>query len=139
MRRCLIVANETLTSGPLLAAVLARHSGEEHEFHVLVPASRRRGSLVWTEGQAVAHARSELEHAVSHFRAEGVDVRGEVGDENPVIAVADVLNRDRFDEIIVSTLPLGASRWLKRDVPHRIAARCRVPVTHVAAELAQVN
>ena len=36
-----------------------------------------------------------------------------------------------FDEVIISTLPLGVSRWLGLDVPHRVERRFKVPVTTV--------
>jgi hypothetical protein len=47
--------------------------------------------------------------------------------------VADVLRREPFDEIIVSTLPRGVSRWLRQNVLRRMA-RFDLPVTHVVAE-----
>ena len=133
MRQCLIVANQTLTGPHLVAEILARQATEQCEFHVLVPASHPHGSSTWTEGQAIAHARVALSDALEHFRAKGIDATGEVGDENPVLAVVDVINRQEVDEIIVSTLPPGVSKWLKRDLPHRLARRFGVPVTHVVA------
>ena len=35
------------------------------------------------------------------------------------------------DEIILSTLPPGISRWLKKDLPHRVEQRFALPVTTV--------
>jgi len=133
VRRCLIVANQTLTGPHLLAEVLARKVSADCEFHVLVPASHPHDRPVWTEGQAIASARAALAYALEWFAAEGIDATGEVGDENPVLAVGDVINRERVDEIIVSTLPPGASKWLKRGLPHRIERRFGLPVTHVVA------
>ena len=133
MRRCLIVANQTLTGPHLLAEVLARKGTDEYEFHLLVPATHPHGSVVRSEGHSVAHARVALEDGIEHFRAEGIEMTGEVGDENPVLAVDDALRREHFDEIIVSTLPPGASRWLKRDLPHRLERRFGLPMTHVVA------
>jgi hypothetical protein len=138
MRRCLIVANQTLTGERLLAEVLFRQANDDWEFHLLVPATRQHGSTTWTEGQALAHARDALDQALLRFTAEGIDATGEVGDENPVLAVGDVINRQPVDEIIISTLPPGVSRWLKRDLPHRIERRFEIPVTHVTAAPAAV-
>ncbi len=138
MRRCLIVANQTLTGPKLLAAVVARQVREPYEFHILVPASHLHGTAAWTEGEAVAQARAALRHALEYFGEAGVPATGEVGDGSPVLAVGDVLRREHIDEIIVSTLPPGASRWLKRDLPHRLT-RYGIPVTHVTAEPATVS
>ena len=131
MRRCLIVANQTLTGPQLLAELLARQAKGDCRFHVLVPATHPHGHAMWTEGRGVADARAALANASEQFRAEGIDATGEVGDESPTLAVVDVLNRQDFDEIIVSTLPPGVSKWLKRDLPHRLARRFGLPVTHV--------
>jgi hypothetical protein len=139
MRRCLIVANQTLTSPQLLAKVRTRLASGECEFHVLVPATPPHGHAVWTEGQGVAHARVALENALKTFHDEGIDATGEVGDENPVLAVGDVLNRREIDEIILSTLAPGVSKWLKRDLPHRLVRRFELPVTHVVAEQERVS
>jgi hypothetical protein len=39
----------------------------------------------------------------------------------------------KFDEIIVSTLPTGSSRWLGLDLPHRLEKLTSVPVRHVVS------
>jgi hypothetical protein len=138
MRRCLIVANQTLMSPQLREEVLRRRDAGDYEFHVVVPATHTHGTGLWTEGQALAHARDALATALDHFRADGIDVTGEVGDADAVLAVNDVVTREGVDEIIVSTLPPGVSRWLKRDLPHRLERRFGIPVTHVTAVAAQV-
>jgi hypothetical protein len=137
MGRYLIVANRSLAGPGLIAEVLARQAADaDAAFHVVVPATREHGTTVWTEGQAVAHARDALADARQRFADAGVPVTGEIGDENPMLAVGDVLRREPFDEIIVSTLPAGPSRWLKRDLPRRIEREYGLPVTHVVSEFA---
>ena len=49
------------------------------------------------------------------------------------LAVADAVERQIFDEIIVCTLPSGVSRWIHQDLPHRLARRTGLPVDHVVA------
>jgi hypothetical protein len=139
MRRCLIVANQTLMSPQLGDEVLRRRDAGEYDFHVLVPATHAHGTALWTEGHAVAHAREALGGALTHFRNMGIEATGEVGDADPVLAVHDVVNRQSVDEIIVSTLPPGVSKWMKRDLPHRLERRFGLPVTHVAAIEARVS
>ena len=61
MRRCLIIANQTLGGPHVINAVLARQAREPYEFHILVPATHEHGATMWTEGQAQAHAREALQ------------------------------------------------------------------------------
>jgi len=37
----------------------------------------------------------------------------------------------QFDEIIVTTLPQHASRWLRADLPHQVERRFGLPVTTI--------
>ena len=74
-----------------------------------------------------------LSEAVDRMRALGVEVEGVVGDANPVQAVDDLLRSHPHDEIVLSTLPAGVSRWLKLDVQHRIEQRFQLPVTTVTS------
>src|SRR3954470_4241087 len=105
MRRCLIVANQTLMSPQLREEVLRRRDAGDYDFHVVVPATHAHGTALWTEGHALAHARDALDAALGRFRSDGIDATGEVGDADPVLAVNDVVTRQGVDEIIVSTLP----------------------------------
>jgi hypothetical protein len=47
--------------------------------------------------------------------------------------VHELFERERFDEVIVSTLPARVSRWLHRDLPSRVR-ELGVPVTVVTAK-----
>lgn len=132
MRRYLVVANQTLDSQQLRDRILAAMATEPCGFHLVVPASHPSGA--WTEGEAHALAARRLETALAGFRAIGADVTGEVGDPSPVRAIADVLLEEAFDEIFLSTLPPGPSRWLRQDVVHRVQRTCAIPCTHIVAE-----
>jgi hypothetical protein len=136
MRRYLVVAHQTLGSPELRDAMLERLSAGPSTFHLLVPQRQAGGSLSWTEGERRAVAEEALEAARMDFTARGFAVTGEVGDLNAAYAVSDVLIRegtDAFDEIIISTLPLGMSKWVHLDVPARVARATERPVTHVVA------
>lgn len=130
MRRILVVGNETLGSDALRAAIAERLAAGPSEFHLVVPASPSH-ALFWSEGEANTRARGRLDEALARMHAEGIITTGEVGDANPVLAVEDVLRHEDFDEIIVSTFPPGISRWIRQDLPHRLARHTAVPVTHV--------
>jgi hypothetical protein len=135
MRRYLVVANQTLRSAELRAAVRERLATPPCRFHVVVPATPAKEQLFWTEGAALVIARDRLEDALTWMHAEGALTTGSIGDPNPVLAVLDALPRDQFDEILVSTLPPGRSRWIRQDLPHRLARRTDLPVCHVVAHV----
>jgi len=129
--RYLVVANRTLGGSHLMAKVRECVAAGPCEFHVLVPASHTTKDFTWTEGSDRAAAESRLAEAMARFRATGAVVTGEVGDGNPLEAIGDALRRERFDEIILSTLPPGVSRWLGQDLPTRVKKQHRVPVHHI--------
>ena len=54
-----------------------------------------------------------------------------VGDPDPLAAVGDALRAAEFDELVVSTLPRGVSRWLRMSLPHRLRRMTDLPVLHV--------
>jgi hypothetical protein len=132
MRSYLVVANLTVTEPHLLKKVRDCVAAGEASFHIVVPAAHPLGA--WTEAQTHREAEARLAAGIDAFRALGATVSGEVGDASPVQAVGDVLLARDFDEIILSTLPAGPSRWLKQDVVSRIRRKYDVPVTHVAAD-----
>ena len=134
MRRYLVVANQTLGGEHLAEKVRACLAAGPSSFHVVVPATQPRDHAVWTEGEARAIAQQRLERALDRFKEMGAEARGEVGDEQPLEAIADAMRDQQFDEVILSTLTPGVSRWLKQDLPHRAERGCGVPVTHIIGE-----
>jgi len=121
----LVVATVTATSDDLMAALeeRVRRASVPVDFLLVMPAS----------GPDPATMRPRLEEALERWRGAGLKVEGELGDSDPVNAVAAVCRPGRFDEVIVSTLPGQTSRWLRSDVPYRIGALTDLPVTHVVA------
>lgn len=137
MRRYLIVANQTLLGDLLLGRIRQCLASGPCQFHLVVPATHVPGRAVWTEGHDRAVAVGRLEEALERFRALGVVVEGEVGDLRPIDAIRDVmLHAGPFDEVILSTLPPGLSKWLHQDLPHRIQRTFELPVSMVMARAA---
>ena len=56
-----------------------------------------------------------------------------MGDPNPMVAIEKAVEEQQFDEIILSTLPPGISRWLALDLPHRVRRKINLPLTVVTA------
>ena len=131
MKRVLVVANKTLCEQHLLDALRERRAGGACTFHLLVPASHPAGT--WTDATAEREARARLSEILDVLAVGGIPAVGEIGDASPVTAVEDLMRRERIDEIIVSTLPSGISRWQAQNVVRRLG-RLGLPVTHVVAE-----
>ena len=135
MRHYLVVANQTLKQPELSEKVRAIIEAGPCDFFLLVPATRAHEPVRWTPADAVAVARRRLDGALERFRALGADIVGEVGDPSPVVAIGDVLRRRSFDALILSTLPVGPSQWLRHDVPERIERLFNLPVELVTPPL----
>jgi hypothetical protein len=118
----LVVANVTAGSDELLQSLRERAGEGECRFTLVMPASG-------------AEARARLGDALERMRESGLEnVEGRVGDPDPIVAVMDVWDPMKFDEIIVSTLPTGTSRWLGLDLPRRLEKLTSVPVQHVVSQ-----
>jgi nucleotide-binding universal stress UspA family protein len=131
MRSYLIVANQTLTSRSLTEAITARLADGPIRTHVVVPLSPVGGRLTWDERASRDVAQQRLDEVLARLRSMGADADGEIGDRDPVMAVRDAMRGREVDEVIVSTLPKGLSRWLGEDVPSRLRDSVRCPVTVV--------
>ncbi|MEW6476204.1 MAG: hypothetical protein AB1679_28425 [Actinomycetota bacterium] len=123
-----MVANQTLKQPELTEKIRTCNEAGPCDFFLLVPATRAHGPLRWTPADAYAVARRRLESALERVRALGVDVIGEVGDPSPVVAIGELLRRRSFDSLILSTLPVGPSQWLRCNVPARIEQLFNLPV-----------
>jgi hypothetical protein len=134
MRRLLLVANQTVGGQHLQKKVAQCMAEGPCQFYLIVPATRDPNhSFLWTEGQGIALARQRLEDAMKRLREMGANVEGDVGDQSPLTAIVDALRVRQFDEIVLSTLPPGISRWLAQDLPSRVRRVSALPVTHIVS------
>jgi hypothetical protein len=139
MPRYLVVANQTLGGDHLLELLRERASQGDASIHVLVPATVDQTHLTSDEETDYLLARRRLDVALKRFSDLGVEVTGEVGEHLVVDTILDVLRRESFDEVIVSTLPAGVSRWLGLDLPRHVERRWRVPVSTVVVSQPQLG
>jgi hypothetical protein len=133
--RVLVVANRTAATPALLEAVKDRAARGPCTFALLVPhTASGLHRLVDPEDQGQSEAEETLELALPLLEeAAGGPVEGFVGDAEPLAAIQDAVNLRGYDEIIVSTLPKRFSRWLRLDLPHKVAG-LGLPVTTVTAQ-----
>ncbi|MFZ0041347.1 MAG: hypothetical protein WAK93_08575 [Solirubrobacteraceae bacterium] len=131
----LVVAHQTAANPALVDAVRRRADQGPARFHLVVPRSPHGMHRVVDPHEAGdQEAREVLAQALPVLsQAAGREITGSVGDAEPLMAIEDAVNLGHYDEIIVSTLPLGISRWLKLDLVSKARA-LGLPVTHVAAK-----
>ena len=132
--RVLVVAHRTAATPALLDAVRQRAVRGSCAFTLLVPnVAHGLHRIVDAEDQDEDAAQSVLALALPLLEeAAGSPVEGMIGDPEPLNAVLDAVNLHGFDEIIVSTLPVRVSRWLRLDLPSKIGG-LGLPVTTITA------
>lgn len=134
-KRVLVVANRTVGGRKLLEAVKSRAEEGDVEFHLVVPLTRpRHGNVIYDHAlRDAAQLRIQLSH--DFLKAQGIDITGEVGDEDPFTATLDAVAAFAPDEIVVSTLPETRSGWLRRDLVDRIRDETGLPVEHLVTDI----
>ena len=132
--RVLVVAAKTAATPGLIDAVRQRAARGPATFTLLVPnPTHGLHTVVDPEDQDAGEADSIVELAVPLLEdAAGGPVEHMVGDPVPLDAIQDAVNLGDFDEIILSTLPVRVSRWLKLDLPSKVQG-LGLPVTTVTA------
>jgi hypothetical protein len=130
----LVVAHQTAATPGLLDAVRERSQRGPARFHLVVPRQPHGiHKLVDPQDASTEEAQRVLEIALPKLsEAADAEVTGSIGDPEPLMAIHDAVNLGGYDEIIVSTLPLGISRWLKLDLISKTRG-LGLPVTHVEA------
>ena len=133
----LVVANQTAESEELRDALRVRAQEGPVQYTLLVPATPH--GVAWAADMFAGEDEAEhhLHAMVERYRDDGLDVKeAKVGDPDALAAVQDAANFESYDEVIVSTLPLHLSKWLKLDLPHKVKHATGLPVSHVEASRA---
>ena len=110
----LVVAHQTAATPGLLDAVRERSQRGPARFHLVVPRQPHGiHKLVDPQDASDEEAQRVLDVALPKLsEAAAAEVTGSIGDPEPLMAIQDAVNLGGYDEIIISTLPLGVSRWL---------------------------
>ena len=133
-RRVLIVAHKTAATDALLDAVRERARRGPCVFTLLVPKTTHGLHKVIDADDVDAEEAQQVVDAAVPLLVEAADapVAAIIGDPDPMAAIQDAVNLRGFDEVIVSTLSARVSRWLRLDLPSKVAG-LGLPVTTVTA------
>jgi hypothetical protein len=107
-RNVLVLANRTIGSVELRDELLAR--GRQTPTAITLLLSDRHTS----------EAEERLRGALAELRGGGVEVEGRLANPDPFLAVHEAWDPAVYDEILISTLPTGRSRWLEAGLPRRV-------------------
>ncbi|MDQ3993808.1 MAG: hypothetical protein M3265_03320 [Actinomycetota bacterium] len=132
-RRIRVVANETVAGRALRNAIAVRAEGAE--IRVVSPAlnSPLRHWFSDEDG-ARERARERLERSLDALAREGIHATGEIGDANPLQAIADALATFPAHELVIAAHPPLRSNWLEKGVL-RAREIFGLPVVHVVVDL----
>ncbi|MCP3993030.1 MAG: CBS domain-containing protein [Actinomycetia bacterium] len=116
--RYLVVGYQSLGSKALMTEIEAMvEQPSPISFHVVVPLPR---------GDDLTEARATLENQLHLIEQLGVSASGEIGADDPFVAIEQTVGRAPVHSIILSTLPPRRSRWLHGDLVTRIRRRIEV-------------
>jgi hypothetical protein len=130
--RVLVVAHRTAATPGLADAIRRRAAQGAATFTLVVPRTPHGlHRLMDPEDTDEREAQEILDRALPLLSAAaGSAVAGIIGDPAPLTAIDDAINSQPFDEIIISTLPHRVSRWLRLDLPSKVAG-FGIPLTVV--------
>jgi hypothetical protein len=127
VKRTLVVANQTVSSLPLLET-LKRKAGEEPRRFIVIAPQAGGG---YDDAEDDPHER--LAHTLKQLEDNGLEAVGQVADPDPFTAIQNALQFYAPDDIVISTFPETRSGWLRTDLVGRVKASTSKPVEHVVA------
>lgn len=137
MARYLVVADQTASSSELADALMEkRHADPKAEFVLLRPQTSLRHVLPHFRERHKEIGVALAEDAARALARTGTNISRVVSaEESPLKALETELmqHAGEYDELIISTFPIGISRWLKLDLLDQ-ARKFALPITHVVAD-----
>jgi len=132
----LVLANLTCPCPALHDYVHAEIGDRLAEVTVVAPALNNSKVAHWVSDsdEAFEDAELRLAQAVEGLKGDGVAVRGQVGDADPLTALEDALAVFEADAVVISTFPPGKSHWQEKGLLEDAQARLSVPVHHFVTE-----
>ncbi len=138
-QRVLVLANETIIAQELRDELHRIDAEGRAEYWICVPvnpvdtgqAEYKGAVYIWDA--TVEAAQKRLDDTMNSLQDAGLTVDGALGDYRPLRALADAVAAFDPDQLVICTLPVDRSAWLRFDVVERARATYDLPVTHVVA------
>jgi hypothetical protein len=133
-KRVLIIANEAVADRPAgVPEVVRRQVLEADEVRVVTPMlTGRLQSWVSDIDAAALEADERMQAIVGSIGEAGQQAaRGQIGDEDPLQAVADALAVFPADALILAVHAPDAANWRERRFSEKVRARFDLPVTEM--------
>ena len=126
----LVVANETVESALLFEGIrLGRAAIGPAGVAIVAPAlNTRAGHWTCDDREARHAAELRLAQAINTLAADGIDAEGWIGDDDPIVAVADALRQVPVDLVVVATTGGSSCNWRTHDLPERLRRQFELPV-----------
>ena len=133
MTRVLLLTCDGSVPDRLVDTVAQRAANGDVEVRVLLPLAPVPDAWTWDEEATRNEMLIRLDGAIEKLRQTGARVEGTIGcDRDAMVCVNWMMEREPFDEVIVST-HAGRARLLRMDLAARIGRAFEVPVTRVPA------
>jgi len=126
----LVVANVTAGRGTLRARMKEIAAETKDMLFIVVVPLQAHG-----DGRAAAVARARLGNTLDRMRREGLLVAGMIGDPDPYTATMNSLQFYRVSRIVISTLPVTKSGWMRAELISRVRKAANIEVEHIVAEV----
>ncbi|MGC2654280.1 MAG: amino acid permease [Mycobacterium sp.] len=136
--RVLVLANQTLSAAELFDELRRVDAERGAEYFVCVPANpidtgQAEIGAVYVRNATMQAAQQRLDDMLSAMREIGLRADGALGDFRPWCALAGAVDTFQPDQLVISTLPVEQSAWLRDGLIARACSTYSIPIHHVVA------
>jgi hypothetical protein len=116
-----VVANQTLTSQTLIDEIRARNSEGLWSFELVVPVEDGNREI----------AQRRLATTLAILAEYGVSATGRVAEGDVVAVATEAARETNPNELVMATLPLAESEWMRSDSVDKVRKGIAMPISHV--------
>jgi hypothetical protein len=120
----LVAANQTLATDELVEHLTRKAQEGPRRFIVVAPVDTGLGP-------DLKAGRERLRSLIGSLRERDIVAAGFIGDPDPFTAIMNALQTFYISEIVISTLPESASKWVEKGLIERVRRASGRPVEHV--------